>query len=87
MKMNVLDILKRLGWEIISADNMEELYTITQSNERLNRSQEPVKTHTVTISQMCFDEIGNLYVEFVDHQTSQYVDNYLHNGMDPSELY
>lgn len=87
MKMNVLDILKRLGWEIISADNVEELYTIIQSNERLNRSQESVKTHTVTISQMCFDEIGNLYVEFVDHQTGQYVDNYLHNGMDPQELY
>lgn len=85
--MNVLEILKRLGWEILSADNMEEIYTITQSTERINRCEEKSKKVTVTISQMCFDELGNLYVEFVEHKTNKYIDNYLHNGMQPDELY
>ncbi len=85
--MNVLDILRKLGWEIISADNLEEKYTITQSAERITRAEEKSKMVTVTIGQMFFDEIGNLYVEFVDDKNHAFVDNYIHNGMEPSELY
>ena len=48
---------------------------MTQSTERINRCEEKSKKVMVTISQMCFDELGNLYVEFVEHKTNKYIDH------------
>lgn len=89
--MNVLDILKLLGWEIIAADNDKKEYTIIESSERIQRETEQEGViygeTTVTIADLSFNEFGNLYILFHDVTTGTYVDNYLHNHMEKNELY
>ena len=85
--MNILDILHTLGWKIICADNYKKIYVITQTSERLARTQEVAETYTVTIDEICFDETGNLYISFIDKKTKAFIDNYYHNGMESDELY
>lgn len=91
MIVNVLDILKLLGWEIIEANNEKHQYTITESNERLQRETENEGVlygeTTVMVEEVSFDMNGNLYILFSDAQTGEYVDNYLHNHMEKQELY
>lgn len=89
--MNILEILKLLGWEIISADNKKQQYTITECSERIQRETEQngiiYGETTVTIDDVSFDEFGNLYVIFEDTQTGAYIDNFVYNRMEKNELY
>ena len=89
--MNILEILKLLGWEIISADNKKQQYTITESIERVQRETEQdgriYGETTVTIGDVSFDEFGNLYIIFQDAYTGHYVDNFVYNRMEKNEIY
>lgn len=89
--MNIIEILKKLGWNIITANNESHEYTVIESQERLARETEQngiiYGEITIFLKKVSFNEFGNLYVLFHDKKTNSYVDNYLHNEMEANELY
>lgn len=97
--MNVKDILKRLGYEILESNSEENTYTIKCSDEKKKRLLAQVEsgdlaieeflnnTYTVNVTEVSFNSLGDLYVEFKEIGSEDIFDAYEHNNMQADELY
>lgn len=96
--MNVIEILWKLGWDVLSF-NGEGEYKIQFSNERISRYHEKIENedfdfdgdleeiYTVKVSEVTFNDYGDLFVSFEDTKTGEIVDEYEYKNMDNDELY
>lgn len=93
--MNIIQILWKLGYDVIESDSVEKKYVIQYSAERRRRmraktsvdDKELIKFFHVTIGDVQFNEVGDLYVEFIDINTHEILDAYEYNNMQQDELY
>ncbi|MBS6502937.1 MAG: hypothetical protein KH415_15175 [Clostridium sp.] len=75
--MNVIDILNKLGWDILSFNN--SIYKVRMTHERIKREQKKneageinyiegfdplTKTFDICVEEVCFNNFVNLFVSF-----------------------
>lgn len=98
--MNVIDILRTIGYDIISVNNETGHYRVSLSPERRRRSMKVVDENKgefdydlfgkfdLYVSEVKFNGVGDLYVEFREVQHPEDIwDCYEYKNMEPNELY
>lgn len=96
--MNIIDILWKLGYNVHSFNN--GVYEISFSTEKIRRLRKRIESgevsfegdmherFSVEVGKVCFNGLGNLYVEFVDAEDmNKCMDVYEYKNMSPEELY
>lgn len=96
--MNIIEILWRLGWDVLSFNENGE-YKITLGRARKDLTDKKIEdglisyegstydVYTVKISNVCFNGLGNLCVDFDDIDTGDGIDTYEHKNMAKDELF
>jgi hypothetical protein len=97
-KMNIYDILRKIGYDIISFS--EGVYEVEFSPERKRRMREQIKSGETVfnfdidtslklkVGDVGFNNLGNLYVFFNNAEdTDECLDAYEHCNMSAEELY
>ena len=98
--MNIIEILWKLGYDVIESNSNNKKYTITYSSERKRRMWKQIKEGTltvqnellndifnVTVGEVSFNNLGNLFVEFIDINTKETIDVFEYGNMKENELY
>ncbi|MBE6088136.1 MAG: hypothetical protein E7206_08870 [Clostridium beijerinckii] len=98
--MNIIEILWKIGYDVLKSDSEKCEYTIMYAPERKRRMWKQIKDgtitvendllndiYTVTVGEVCFNQCGDLYVEFTDVNTKKCIDFYEHKNMKEDELY
>lgn len=95
--MNVLDILHKLGYDVISFN--DGVYKIQNTTENINRLRKQIEAgeigyegsiydqYEVKVGEVFFNGLGNLYVEFLSLDGEEIIDGYEYRNMDPYDLY
>ena len=95
--MNIMDILHKLGYDVVSFS--DGVYKIQNTTAKINRLRKQIEAgeigyegsiydeYEVKVGDVCFNKLGNLYVEFVSLDGEEIIDVYEHRNMDPDELY
>lgn len=99
--MNVIDILNKLGWDILSFNN--GVYKVRMTHERIKREKKKIetgeinyieefdpltKTFNICVEEVCFNKLGNLFVAFSEVDSSDgSFDCFEYRNMSYDELY
>lgn len=96
--MNIIEILWKLGWDVLSFNEDGE-YKIQLGKARKDYTDAKIRKkiisydgstsdiYTVKVSEVGFNGIGNLYVDFRDVETGNCIDAYEYKNMNYDELY
>lgn len=96
--MNVIEILWKLGWDVLSFDGEGE-YKIQLGKARRELTDKQIKEGiigyvgstsdiiTVKVGDVGFNGLGNLYVEFRDIDTGDIIDAFEYRNMAEDELF
>ena len=96
--MNVIEILWKLGWDVLSFNEDGE-YRISLSSARRERIFEAEKNglisyegtgyeiYTVKVGEVSFNGIGDLFVKFIDVESGEIIDCYEHKNMSKYEIF
>ncbi|WP_321833446.1 hypothetical protein [Clostridium butyricum] len=98
--MNIIEILWKLGYDVLESNSTDKRYTITYSSERKRRMWKQIKEGTlavenellndvfhITVGEVGFNPTGDLCVEFVDVNTKEIIEIFEYRNMKESELY
>ena len=98
--MNIIEILWKIGYDVLKSDSEKCEYVIMYTPERKRRTWKQIKdgemqvenellddTYVVTVGEVSFNQCGDLYVEFIDVNTKVCIDFYEHKNMKEDELY
>ena len=98
--MNVIDILTKLGWDILSFK--DGIYTVKMTHERWKREKKKIEagemtyteeynpltdTFNIYVEEVCFNELGNLFVSFSEVESNDPFDCFEYRNMSYDELY
>ena len=97
--MNVIDILNKLGWEIVSLKN--GYYEVQMTTERYHREFikrkngeieydkgfDPKGIFEIYVDKVSFNDLGNLYVSFREVDSNNLFDMYEYKNMRSDEIY
>lgn len=95
--MNILDVLHKLGYDVVSFN--DGVYKIQNTTEKIKRLRKQIDAgeigykgsiydkYEVKIGEVSFNGLGNLYVEFVSLDETEIIDAYEYRNMDPDDLY
>lgn len=98
--MNVIDILTKLGWDILSFK--DGIYTVKMTHERWKREKKKIEagemtyieeynpltdTFNIYVEEVCFNELGNLFVSFWEVGSNASFDSFEYRNMSYDELY
>lgn len=95
--MNVLDVLHKLGYDVISFK--DGIYEIQFTTERITRTRKQLDNgeigfdgdlydkYEVKVGEVSFNRLGNLYVEFVSLDGTEIIDCYEYRNMSIDDLY
>lgn len=96
--MNSIQILWRLGWDVLSFNENGE-YKITLGKARKDLTNKKIEegiigydgstddVYIVKVSDVGFNGLGDLYVSFDDVNTGDCIDVYEYKNMDKNELF
>lgn len=98
--MNVIEILNKLGWDILSFK--DGIYKVQMTHERWKREKQQIEagemtyvegynplidTFNVYVDEVCFNEFGNLFVSFSELESNAVFDCFEYRNMSFNELY
>lgn len=98
--MNVINILTKLGWDILSFK--AGIYTVKMTHERWKREKKKIEagemtyieeynpltdTFNIYVEEVCFNELGNLFVSFLEVGSNDPFDCFEYRNMSYDELY
>lgn len=84
--MNILQILWKLGYEVLSFNEDGE-YKIQLGHEREKRHGYSKETWTVKVKEVSFNGLGNLVVDFTETKEDNCFDIFEYGNRDTDELY
>lgn len=96
--MNVIEILWKLGWDVLSFNEDGE-YKIQLGNARRDYTDKQIRKkvigyvgstrdiYTVKVTEVSFNGFGNLFVNFEDINTGDSIDCYEYKNMGTDELF
>lgn len=96
--MNIIEILWRLGWDVLSFNEDGE-YKIQLGKARKDLTERQIKDgsivyegstsdiYTVKVDDVSFNGLGDLYVSFEDIETGDCIDCYEYKNMNSDELF
>lgn len=98
--MNIIEILWKLGYDVIESNSVTKNYSIQYSSERKRRMWKAMKEgklsvenellndiYHVTIGELNFNDTGDLFIEFVDVNTKETMDVFEYRNMKENEIY
>lgn len=98
--MNIIEILWKLGYDVLKSDSADKRYAVAYSSERKRRMWKQIKegtltvenellndTFNVTVGEVSFNPTGDLCVEFVDADTKEIIEVFEYRNMKEDELY
>lgn len=98
--MNVIDILKKLGYDVLESNHEQKIYTVRCSKEKKKRLLMQIKAgkiavekeflnsaYVIVVTEVSFNDNGNLYVEFRDAESYTLFDAYEYQNMSEDELF
>ncbi len=98
--MNIIEVLWKLGYDVIESNSITKKYTVQFSTERKRRMWKAIKEGTlsvnnellndmyyITVGELSFNDTGDLFIEFIDINTKETIDVFEYRNMKDNEIY